>query len=169
MNRLLFGSALLLLLAACAGVQRLEPPKVEIFGFEAVPHQHGHTHGHDGRYSHGSHQHDTSLPGFRIGVFVRNPNDININPSSLQYRITLEDDVILSGRMTDLQRIEGLVRQQYDFVFVPHDPDQVEALHDLLNRRQGDYDYELDVRVSFVGYGRDYTAQDSGEIDLHNY
>lgn len=169
----LFSVGVVILLTACAAIEQLEPPKVEIFGFEAVAHEHGHVHshghGHSDDHSHGHHDHHEALPGFRIGVFVRNPNDININPKTMEYRITLENDVVLSGRMTDLQRIEGLVRKQYDFVFVPSDPGQIAALHELLQRGHDEYEYELLVRVSFSGYASDYTARDSGEIDLDDY
>ncbi len=148
MKKLSFIAVVALLLSACASVELgLEPPKVEVFGFE-------------------SENYGGEVPGFRIGVYIRNPNDININPTAIDYRITLEDEVVLVGREVELDRINGLVKAEYIINFRPVSQDDIVKLRTLMSRFEESYDYDLNITASFEGYRREFTARDSGEVEL---
>lgn len=195
-----------LLMATSVAAQRLEPPKVEIFGFEVVEHNqhadagghdhanvahhdnanhhahdhnnnhgHGHehshadSHGHDDDHGHKHAAHNADIPGFRIGVFIRNPNGININPTTMDYRITFENNFTISGTRVIEEPIPALVKAEYDFVFVPTDHAMAEQLREYMSHHNDDVEYHLDVAVGFKTYRQKYTAKDGGSVNLHNY
>ena len=138
----------LLLLSACAGLTKdMDPPKVTLESFNALPSEGG-------------------APRFDIKLRIINPNDAVLDIAGISYDIELMGRDMVSGVTNDVPRIGAYSEEVVNLQASLQLFELLRLFASLGTSGEGPLDYRFSAKIDFKGLVPTQRVEESGEINL---
>lgn len=138
----------LLLLSACAGLTKdMDPPKVTLESFNALPSEGG-------------------APRFDIKLRIINPNDTVLDIAGISYDIELMGRDLVSGVTNDVPRIGAYSEEVVNLQASLQLFELLRLFASLGTSGEGPLDYRFSAKIDFKGLVPTQRVEESGEIKL---
>lgn len=139
----------LFVLTGCAGLSPYpDPPTVSVTSFTLAPTPAG------------------SVPRFRVGLTVVNPNRRPLSLVGMSYSVELEGARILNGAAADLPEVPAYGSADFTVDLSPDLLGGVRLLTDLTTRQRDRLTYRFQGRLDVGGWLPDIRVEEAGEVRL---
>jgi LEA14-like dessication related protein len=141
--------AWLLMLSSCASITPdLDPPKVTLESFRALPSQ-------------------GNAPRFEITLRVVNPNKKTLDIAGISYSIELLDKELISGVTNDIPVIEGYSEEVVTLEAGLQLFQLMRLLTSLGSSASDSLEYRFSAKIDFNGFVPTQRIEETGEITLN--
>jgi LEA14-like dessication related protein len=138
----------LLMLSGCASITPdLDPPKVTLESFRALPTQ-------------------GSAPRFEIKLRVANPNKQTLDIAGISYSVELLDKELISGVTNDIPIIEGYSEEVVTLEAGLQLFQLMRLLTSLGSSASDSLEYRFSAKIDFNGFVPTQRIEETGEITL---
>jgi LEA14-like dessication related protein len=138
----------LLMLSGCASITPdLDPPKVTLESFRALPSQ-------------------GTAPRFEIKLRVVNPNKQTLDIAGISYSVELQDKELISGVTNDIPVIEGYSEEVVTLEAGLQLFQLMRLLTSLGSSASDSLEYRFSAKIDFNGFVPTQRIEETGEITL---
>ena len=138
----------LLILTGCTSMQPdLDPPKVTVNSFKAVP-------GNTGGLS------------FEVGLRIVNPNRQDLELEGVAYTISLEGREVVAGVGKDLPIVKGYDEATLTLTAAVSMLESLRLLGSLMDEPKDSLSYEINTKLDIGAFYKAIRVTDSGQINL---